>query len=243
MKFHRFPFVPFQTTVPELPATALRLVSCNMRGSDRNRVCIDSTVVSSALTFVVAPPEFPPFPSPAWTSLGDGFEASVHHPRLLIDDFTLPGDNGHSLAAGIIAGTACAVCDGSFFPEGSFGGAAWGLFSAVAADDPLLGFNWVPGMPSHQSPFRSELSGIDGVLTSLEIIVFFHDITSGTITIGIDCTGAMNWAKSDFPLRSFQPSFDILQDIRERLEMLPITVHWRWVEGHQDDNTPYHKLD
>ena len=25
--------------------------------------------------------------------------------------------------------------------------------------------------------------------------------------------------------------------------MLPITAHWRWVEGHQDGNTPYHKLD
>merc|ERR1712023_332767 len=178
-----------------------------------------------------------------WTSIVDGFDAAVQHPRLLLDDYSLPYDHGCSIAAGIIAGTACAICDGSFFPDGSFGGAAWGLFSAVDADDPLLGFNWVPGMPSNQSSFHSELSGIDGVLTSLEIIVFFHDITSGSITLGIDCTGAMNRSKSDYPLRSFQPSFDILQDIRERLEMLPITVHWRGVEGHQDDNIPYHKLD
>ena len=143
-EFHQFPFVLFQTSVPELPATAMRLVSCNIQGVDCNKVCIDSTVVSSALTYAIVPSEFPPFSSPTWTSIIDGFDAAVQHPLLLLDAYTLPGNHGCSIAAAIIAGTACAVCDGSFFPDGLFGGATRGLFSTVDTEDPLLGFNWVP---------------------------------------------------------------------------------------------------
>ena len=76
-EFHEFPFVPFQTTIPELPSTATRLISCKIRGADRHKVCVDSTVVSSALTYAVVPPEFPIFPSTTWTSIVDGFDAAV----------------------------------------------------------------------------------------------------------------------------------------------------------------------
>jgi hypothetical protein len=41
-----------------------------------------------------------------------------------------------------------------------------------------------------------------------------------------------------------QPCFDVLQDIRGRLKELPITVDFRWVEGHQDDKgMAYYNLD
>ena len=38
-------------------------------------------------------------------------------------------------------------------------------------------------------------------------------------------------------------SFDILQDIQARIAALPIKITWKWVKGHQDDNSFYGALD
>ena len=184
---------------------------------------------------------FSSFLSPSWTSIIDGFDATVQHPWLLLDSYTLPGNLGSSIAVGIITGTAWVVCDESFFPDGSFNGAAWKIFSYVDTDDPFGdSIGWLEyhlTSPCFAASYL-ELIGFLPLLRLLYSITIFP--VDQLITLGIDCMRAMKQSKSDLPLHSLQPSFDILQDIWERLDLLLIiTVHWNWVEGYQDDNVSY----
>ena len=57
----------------------------------------------------------------------------------------------------------------------------------------------------------------------------------GGITIALDGESALIQAKGNWPLCISQPCFDMLQDIRTRIDLLPIKITWKWVEGHQDD--------
>jgi hypothetical protein len=100
--------------------------------------------------------------------------------------------------------------------------------------DPLDGDNWVPGTPTDQSAYRSELAGMAGILSVVAIIIHNYDITKGSITIALDGYSALDQSAVETPLKIDQPDFDILQDIRARLHTLPIEVIWKWVEGHQD---------
>ena len=57
----------------------------------------------------------------------------------------------------------------------------------------------------------------------------------GVITIALDCETALKTCAKSDPLSIKMKCFDILQDIRTRLNILPIKVLWRWVEGHQQE--------
>ena len=92
----------------------------------------------------------------------------------------------------------------------------------------------VPGSPEDQNPYRSELAGINGVLSAIAVIVKMKDINSGDIEIALDGLSAKNQVETNLDYLSVhQTCFDIIQDIRNRIELLPIKIKWRWVEGHQ----------
>ena len=55
------------------------------------------------------------------------------------------------------------------------------------------------------------------------------------ITIAFHCKTTLKICTKSDPLSIKMKCFDILQDIRNRLEILPIEVSWRWVEGHQKE--------
>jgi hypothetical protein len=100
--------------------------------------------------------------------------------------------------------------------------------------DPLDGDNWVPGSPTDQWAYRSELAGIAGILLAVAVIIQQYDITKGSITIALDGELALDQDSAETPLKINQADFDILQEIQEQLNILPIKVEWKWVEGHQD---------
>jgi hypothetical protein len=66
------------------------------------------------------------------------------------------------------------------------------------------------------------------------VIIQQYDITKGSIRIALDGESALDQTSAENPLKIDQADFDILQDIRERLHILPIKAGWKWVEGHQD---------
>ena len=101
--------------------------------------------------------------------------------------------------------------------------------------DGLEAVNWVPGTVIDQSAYHSELAGVCGILACLSILVQRFDIETGGITIALDGESALIQAKGNWPLCISQPCFDTLQDIRTRIDLLPIKITWKWVEGHQDD--------
>jgi hypothetical protein len=149
-------------------------------------------------------------------------------------------DNGRCLAMAILNGTARAISDGSF--KDKMGTSA----SVLYGSDPskrIMCVNAPPGHEDEQSAYRSELAGIEGTLALVASVCKVHDIRSGSITIGLDGDQALIQASGDWPLHPSQADFDMLHDIREKLKRLPITVRWKWIEGHQDDHVDYEDLD
>ena len=164
------------------------------------------------------------------------FQEAIDSPHILLDDVLIPADGATSLAQAIRAGTAAAVSDGSFRPDSSSGAAAFTLATSPDVYDAslrLTGLNFTTGTRAAQSPYRSEAAGIIGVLSAISVLVSQFSITSGALTIALDGLSALNEAKGEWPLEIDRPCFDYLQAIRNHVAALPITIHWRWVEGHQ----------
>jgi hypothetical protein len=148
-------------------------------------------------------------------------------------------DNGRSLAAAIMRGDARAVSDGSF--KNAMGTSLSTLFHFSAKDpNRIVSVNAVPGNRDEQSAYRSELAGISGSLAVTAAVCRIHDIQAGSITFGLDGRQALLAAAGDWPLNPERPDFDLITDIRVKLRKLPVTVHWKWVEGHQDDDKTSH---
>jgi hypothetical protein len=76
-------------------------------------------------------------------------------------------DNGLTMAAAIRSCTALGVSDGSFKLRHD-GTAAMIIVDPTTGDPPsttrMVGCHVTPGNPTDQSPYRSELSGIYGIL-------------------------------------------------------------------------------
>jgi hypothetical protein len=83
-------------------------------------------------------------------------------------------------------GTARAFSNGSYDPLTLQGTSSLTIVAAKDDIDLLDGDNWVPGTPTDQSAYRSELAGIAGILSVVAIIIQHYDITNGSITIALD---------------------------------------------------------
>jgi ribonuclease HI len=136
--------------------------------------------------------------------------------------------------------TATAISDGSYKNDNGTS-----AFLVCAEDDSqrIVGVNAVPGSCKEQSAYRSELAGISGILLVLQILCTKFKIHSGSIEIGLDGQQALLAASEDWPLNIAQPDFDLLKDIRAKIQKLPIKVKWHWIKGHQDDDIDYQNLD
>jgi len=173
-----------------------------------------------------------------FSCIADAFDASIMSQRILIDDVTLPADGCQAIAEAIIKGNGLAVSDGSFDPDISTTNGTSGFQLAATKDekeDRLKGVNWVLSSPIDQSAYRSELTGIVGILATTAIIVQHYGIVTGGMTIALDGESALDEACGEWPLSIDQASYDLLQEIRNRVRELPIDVKWKWVEGHQKE--------
>ena len=218
----------------ELPTTADRLASLSPRGA---MFKIENSHVYSFSPTDKDPAKYDPSEE-TFSCIADAFDASIMSQRILIDDVTLPADGCQAIAEAIIKGNGLAVSDGSFDPDISTTNETSGFQLAATKDDKedrLNGVNWVPGSPIDQSAYRSELTGIAGILATTEIIVKHFGIVTGGITIALDGESALDEACGEWPLSIDQASYDLLQEIRNRVSELPIDVKWRWVEGHQKE--------
>ena len=93
------------------------------------------------------------------------FEASLSSPIVLFDVFSLPADGCAHIADGIRAGTAGAVSDGSFELDIQVGTSSFTMAATQENDEERLdGSNYVTGIAEDQSPYRSELAGVIGIL-------------------------------------------------------------------------------
>jgi ribonuclease HI len=173
------------------------------------------------------------------TTLDDALMQRQPNDHWSVDKFDC-SDNGENLAQAIQQGTATAISDGSY--QSGRGTSAF-ILRGNDCTKRLLGVNTVPGLEDTQSAYRSELAGVAGSLAILAATCRIHHITDGEATIGLDGEQALKTASGDWPLNAGQPDFDLLCDIRTKIESLPITLKWKWIEGHQDDNVKFEDLD
>jgi hypothetical protein len=151
-------------------------------------------------------------------------------------------DNGRSIAAAIIRGSARAVSDGSF--KNAMGTSASILFHSKATDpNRIISVNSVPGNCEEQSAYCSELTGVSGALSLIVAVCIVHGIHTGSIPIGLDGEQAMIAASEDWPLSPAHPDYDLLKGIQAKVHGLPIKVHWKWIKGNQDDGPSHASLN
>jgi hypothetical protein len=111
-----------------------------------------------------------------------------------------------------------AASDGSFDDKIKIGTAAFQIapsITSVEEKDSYCGVTQVPGAPSDQSTYRSELAGVLAILIILQALCDAHGISEGSITLSLDSQSALAEAEGSWKLKPRQSDFDILLDIRE----------------------------
>jgi len=149
-------------------------------------------------------------------------------------------DDGRTLASAIMRGKAVAVSDGSFKEE--FGTSAWIIQGADAAGE-ARGVNVVPGSPTDQSAYRSELAGLHGIVSYVNQLCEYHDITEGSVGVGCDGIAALRAVFEPRFIHCRVKHFDLITSIRRLVQNSPVKWLHRHVRGHQDEKRPPESLD
>jgi hypothetical protein len=138
-----------------------------------------------------------------------------------------------------VRGVLRAVSDGSF--KDAFGTAAWMIH--VSDRCVLRGHCVTPGNPSNQSAYRSELTGIYGIVCTIWYLYNKYGL-SGHITVGCDGLSALRHAQKtvDFVDPNIA-QYNMIMAIRTVISQLSWQWDWIHVKGHQDDAKSQEELD
>ena len=160
-------------------------------------------------------------------------EASAH-PNTTWAFQALEVVDGQAVAAAIQNGTCTGVSDGSF--KNSFGTASWTI-QGEDTERRIRGSCITPGNPEVQSAYRSELAGLYGIVSMIELICMYFMIEKGTVEVGCDGLQALKQAtfNSDITNPKY-PQFDLISAIRQAMRRCPINWKTRHIKGHQDDD-------
>jgi hypothetical protein len=101
----------------------------------------------------------------------------------------------------------------------------------------------VPGSPDDQSAYRSELTGLYGIASTIWHLQQTFNV-KGNITAGCDGLSALRQAekRSNF-INPNIPQFDLILAIRKVIEHTEWQWKWVHVKGHQDDIKTSDQLD
>ena len=128
------------------------------------------------------------------------------------------------------------ISDGSF--KDGKGTAHWILRIQGEAQSDLEGDCWIPGDPSDQSAYRSELGGVYGMLCFLRLLCDFFGISElPLLSLGCDGDSAV-WQSGASLLRMNldRDHFDMIGAIRKLRTGLPGSCTFIRVDGHADDD-------
>ena len=95
--------------------------------------------------------------------------------------------------------------------------------------------NTVPGLPSEQTSYRSELAGIYTFLHLLLHLEQHFGINRGGITFACNNKSALETSFDYRTSTSNQKDFDFVSGIHSLLTKVQSTVDWQHVKSHQDD--------
>ena len=171
------------------------------------------------------------------TSLSELIDSLPESQRWAFEHFKCD-DDGKTIAEAIRLGTAVAVSDGSFKNE--LGSAAL-VIEGSDSQHRILAGHLTPGPLSAQSSFRSELSGLYGIVLMVNTICRFYDITEGQVSCACDGEQAITQAFANpqyYHAQTVNSDFDLLSAIHTLLQDSPVKWQHRHVKGHQvEDET------
>ena len=137
----------------------------------------------------------------------------------------------------LLAGTAIAVSDGSFFPDSQTGACGWIIATPDNADEWVQGGGLIPGDPEIQSAYRSELGGQLGISAFVESLLL--DLPVGTkLPLRSACDGISALRQTGMAqerLRSSHRHIDLLSLSSCLWEASFFCIQRQHVRGHQDD--------
>jgi hypothetical protein len=134
-------------------------------------------------------------------------------------------DDDAEIADALQEGTAAAVSNGSF--KDAQGASAF-IIEGSSSNGRLVGVNIMQGEEESQSPCRSKLGGVAGVLEALHCTCVAHSVTKGHVVVGLDGKQAMKEAFSKWPLDPSHPDHDLLQRIRRMTQASLLSFASRW---------------
>ena len=140
------------------------------------------------------------------------------------------------LKESILAGTAIAVSDGSFFPLQKVGSCAW-VVSSPDGSEWISGGGIIPGEPEDQNSYRSELGGQLGVISAL--ISMDIDVPSSAqtpITTYCDGISALNTVLlPSSAIKARHKHADLISITASLWSSSPFKASTKHVRGHQDN--------
>jgi hypothetical protein len=132
-------------------------------------------------------------------------------------------DEGCTIVEALQQGNAIAVCDGSF--KGNKGASAW-VIEGCSSEGRITGWNHVSGDDYDQSAYRSELTGILGIVSMAMILYNHYNLAQASITVACDNLSALNNAlDKSIEISIKDPDHDLLFTIRHLMEIHPIIWH------------------
>ena len=171
--------------------------------------------------------------TPTRGSLRDELDKVHHSLQWVVEDVSLPEDNGVALAEAIRANQGRCMSDGSL--KDLFGTSG---FVSMLKDEQknYADTNRIPGEDNDQSSYRSELVGLLANVIIHNAICRAHNITDEhEIIIGCDNESAIWTAFGDDHIAADATSSDILHAIHYQIKASPLKWTTKWVQGHQDD--------
>ena len=60
--------------------------------------------------------------------------------------------------------------------------------------------------------------------------------------MALDNQSAIDSVNQTYPLNPKQADHDLLRDIRSKIARFPLKIHWKWVQGHQDNGISFQHL-
>jgi hypothetical protein len=141
-------------------------------------------------------------------------------------------DEGAASTATIREGRCVSVSNGSF--KNQYGTSAWAIEAessvdrrtgvdippaAVSKENRGKEVNILPGSPTDENAYRSEVAGLLGIAPTVREICAFHDITAGTVYLGCDGLSALLCRCTDIDhvdhdVKPTAPHFDLITATR-----------------------------
>ncbi len=99
------------------------------------------------------------------------------------------------------------------------------------------GITHISGPPSEANAYCTELQELHALLLAIKGLCSFHSITTGSVIVGCDNLGALHHAQQTQELTPCRlVHADLICTICRICHSLPgVTIHFKHVKGHQDD--------